>query len=56
MLPCVQVSKWNTPVKNPVPAPPATASCVKVLTLSPRAPKTKTTCWIKHGVWSQTAA
>ncbi len=23
---------------------------------SPRAPKTKTTCWIKHGVWSQTAA
>lgn len=42
--------------ENPVPAPPATASCVKVSTLSPRAPKTKTTCWIKHGVWSQTAA
>lgn len=56
MLPCAQVSKWNTPVKNPVPALPVTASCVKVLTRSPKAPKTKTTCWIKHGVWSQTAA
>ncbi len=22
---------------------------------SRKAPKTKTTCWIKHGVWSQTA-
>ncbi len=35
MLPCAPVSKWNTPAKNPVPAPPATASCVKGLTLSP---------------------
>ena len=29
---CVTVSRLNTPVKNPVLAPPATASFVKVLT------------------------
>ena len=31
-LRCVTVSRLNTPVKNPVLAPPATASFVKVLT------------------------
>ncbi len=31
-LRCVTVSRLNTPVKNPVLAPPATASFAKVLT------------------------
>lgn len=35
--------------ENPVPAPPATASCVKVLTRWRKVAKMKTTCWIKPG-------
>ncbi|MBO1997679.1 hypothetical protein J4730_21085 [Klebsiella pneumoniae] len=36
--------------ENPVPAPPATASCVKVLTRWRKVAKMKTTCWIKLGL------
>lgn len=35
--------------ENPVPAPPATASCVKALTRWRKVAKMKTTCWIKPG-------
>ncbi len=35
--------------ENPVPAPPATASCVKVLTRWRKVAKMKTTCRIKPG-------
>lgn len=45
----------NTPVKNPVLAPPATASFVKVLTRCRKAQSRKTTCWTKHGDWSRKA-
>ncbi len=45
---CVTVSRLNTPVKNPVLAPPATASFVKVLTHCRKAQSRKTTCWTKH--------
>ncbi len=48
--------RLNMPAKNPVPAPPATASCVKVLTRWPRVAKMKTICWIKPGDWNLTAA
>ncbi len=41
--------------ENPVPAPPATASCVKVLTRWRKVAKMKTTCWIKPGGWNLTA-
>ena len=50
---CVAVSKLNTPGENPVPAPPATASCVKVLTRWRKVAKMKTTCWIKLGGWNR---
>ncbi len=36
-------------------APPATASCVKVLTRWRKVAKMKTTCWIKPGGWNLTA-
>lgn len=52
---CVTVSRLNTPVKNPVLAPPATASFVKVLTHCRKAQSRKTTCWTKHGDWSRKA-
>lgn len=45
----------NTPVKNPVLAPPATASFVKVLTHCRKAQSRKTTCWTKPGDWSRKA-
>lgn len=41
--------------KNPVLAPPATASFVKVLTHCRKAQSRKTTCWTKHGDWSRKA-
>ncbi|STL12425.1 ferredoxin [Escherichia coli] len=52
---CVTVSRLNTPVKNPVLAPPATASFVKVLTHCRKAQSRKTTCWTKPGDWSRKA-
>lgn len=52
---CVTVSRLNTPVKNPVLAPPATASFVKVLTRCQKAQSRKTTCWTKPGDWSPKA-
>lgn len=55
MLRCVTVSRLNTPVKNPVLAPPATASFAKVLTRCRKAQSRKTTCWTKHGGWSRKA-
>lgn len=48
-LRCVTVSRLNTPVKNPVLAPPATASFAKVLTRCRKAQSRKTTCWTKPG-------
>lgn len=41
--------------ENPVPAPPATASCAKALTRWLKVPKMKTTCWIRLGGLNPTA-
>ncbi len=53
---CVAVSKLNTPAKNPVPAPPATASCVKVFDSLAESSEDEDDMLDKAWGWNLTAA